>query len=118
MTDPLPRRIAWFAPWTWKRRTWLVLSPFLAVAIYIGTIPAVVWLVSYTGYGIQQAYWAYRPLRLIRKRYGPSTRTIADIYPSLFAPKTWEYWLFIDKVRAVNPEGADSMLVFVRESSS
>ncbi len=34
MTNPLPRRIAWFAPWTWKRRRWLLAVLLLAFAAY------------------------------------------------------------------------------------
>lgn len=29
MIDPLPRRIAWFAPWTWKHRWWIVAAILL-----------------------------------------------------------------------------------------
>lgn len=32
MTGPLPRRIAWFAPWTWKRR-WKIVAACLVLAL-------------------------------------------------------------------------------------
>ncbi|MDP1797876.1 MAG: hypothetical protein Q8K78_10355 [Planctomycetaceae bacterium] len=34
MTDPLPRRIAWFAPWTWKRRWKIIGAGVLVVVAY------------------------------------------------------------------------------------
>ncbi len=32
--SPLPKRIAWFAPWTWKRRWW-VLALIALLTIYM-----------------------------------------------------------------------------------
>ncbi len=32
--DPLPRPIAWFAPWTWKRRTKIAAGLLFAAAAY------------------------------------------------------------------------------------
>lgn len=34
MNDPLPRRIAWFAPWTWKRRWKIATVLLMAFAGY------------------------------------------------------------------------------------
>ncbi len=47
MTDqpPLPKRIAWFAPWTWKRRWW-VLSGLLLVVGYPLSLGPVFWVVE------------------------------------------------------------------------
>ncbi len=39
MTEPLPRRIAWFAPWTWKRR-WIILAGLLMVGYPLSMGPA------------------------------------------------------------------------------
>jgi hypothetical protein len=32
---PLPRRIAWFAPWTWKRRWWMLAAAVGIVGVYV-----------------------------------------------------------------------------------
>lgn len=37
MTDPLPRRITWFAPWTWTRRWKLALAAVALVGLYMVT---------------------------------------------------------------------------------
>lgn len=38
-TEPIPRRIAWLAPWTWKRRWWVLavaLAMFVAYPLSAG----------------------------------------------------------------------------------
>lgn len=47
MSDPLPRRIIWFAPWTWKRR-WMaaLLVPSFLIAYPLSFGP-LIWLNSY-----------------------------------------------------------------------
>jgi hypothetical protein len=59
MTDPLPRRIARLAPWTWKRRTWAIVALLVlfvgyplsfgpAVALYAnGYLPGYIVLTAY-----------------------------------------------------------------------
>ena len=37
MTDPLPRRIAWFAPWTWKRVAQVGLIATMGFAVIMVT---------------------------------------------------------------------------------
>jgi hypothetical protein len=44
MEEKLPRRIAWFAPWTWKRRTKIVASLLLVLVAYPLSIGPMAWV--------------------------------------------------------------------------
>ena len=65
MADPLPRRIVWFAPWTWKRRTKvaaILLLVFMGYPLSVG--PTMVLVIN------QQipyeVYWhLYYPLHIV-----------------------------------------------------
>jgi hypothetical protein len=41
MTAPLPRRIAWFAPWTWKRRSQITAIVVAVFAYPLGITPTI-----------------------------------------------------------------------------
>jgi len=57
----LPRRVAWFAPWTWSPWTrWVAAGLFLAT--YPLSIGPAVWLVSHHILTVGSVAWAYRPL--------------------------------------------------------
>jgi hypothetical protein len=82
MTAPLPRRIAWFAPWTWKRR-WKVLMLTLPIASYPLSIGPAVWLMAegYISLSVYQS--AYLPIRWLSYR-SQAVVTILDWYIGLF----------------------------------
>ena len=46
MEEKLPRRIAWFAPWTWKRRWQIVVGLTLAFVVYPLSIGPAYYLVG------------------------------------------------------------------------
>ncbi len=86
MTDspPLPRRVAWFAPWTWKRRCVVLaaLPPFLAYPFSIG--PAY-WLFANGCISYDAIKIAYSPLLWLAAQ-SSAVVFIMDWYVGLFVP--------------------------------
>jgi len=77
---PLPRRVAWFAPWTWRRR-WQVAAalPTLLVAYGLSLGPAL----GFVGHGDLSASgvaYAYRPLLMVQCRSPRSMHNAVERY--------------------------------------
>ncbi len=83
MEDKLPRRIAWFAPWTWRRR-WLVTA---ALVLLFVVYP----LSAGPAFGLAISGWLpmlpvmllYRPIVLIASSNPEATEWV-EWYISLF----------------------------------
>ncbi len=85
MTDhaPLPRRIAWFAPWTWKRRWWVTAALLVFVAYPLSYGPA---------FGLYSAgllsedlvLWFYHPVWVL-----------INESPDFAELVQWYQWLFV-----------------------
>uniref|UniRef100_A0A7C2K2S0 Uncharacterized protein n=1 Tax=Schlesneria paludicola TaxID=360056 RepID=A0A7C2K2S0_9PLAN len=61
-THPLPRRVAWFAPWTWRRRSWFALLPVLLLVAYPLSIGPAVLLLAHDWLNFEVFRSAYYPL--------------------------------------------------------
>ncbi|HET6422757.1 MAG TPA: hypothetical protein VFG20_03685 [Planctomycetaceae bacterium] len=70
MERKLPRRIAWFAPWTWKRRSKIAVTIALSVVAYpLSYGPAI--LLLWSGWMTPAVFEAlYQPLWTAAQRSG------------------------------------------------
>ncbi len=77
----LPNRIAWFAPWTWKRR-WKVaaVTLLLIVPIYAFSIGPAMLLTAHGWVKPESIAYAYRPLLRMRNNTPPRTRDTVKQY--------------------------------------
>lgn len=88
--DPLPRRIAWFAPWTWKRRWWIVAALFLLPATYILSSGPMTALALNGLFPLSAYQWIYAPIMWLM-RVSPAFAVWPEWYAELFlriAPPT------------------------------
>ncbi len=84
MTDPLPRRIAWFAPWTWKRRRWWVVGVLVAVFVaYPLSIGPTYWLMAEGFISLNVFQSLYVPILWLGER-DQAVVAILDWYIGLF----------------------------------
>jgi hypothetical protein len=60
-SDSLPPRVRRFAPWTWRKRWWLVAAPVLVMA-YAASIGPAILLVDHGCFSEESVAFVYRPV--------------------------------------------------------
>ncbi len=87
MEDKLPRRIAWFAPWTWKRRWWIVGVVSLGLVGYPLSYGPSLLLMSEGHIPYRTFCDAYSPI-FWSASHNDRARNAVNWYGNLFQPKS------------------------------
>ncbi len=85
---PLPRSVRLFAPWTWRWWMWILASPLLGVATYVGAFIPALWLAGHFGQ-TDAFYDAYRPMIAMRRWFGVNVEMSVDELMFRVSPMGW-----------------------------